>query len=107
MDTKQQTIARQCLESAENNTMIFPRIVGTLMAAGFEGYLADLRLGQATYYLPNGEGLELPTHRSTIDIGAEFNTGIVRAAIREAQTLTPGYTCFGKCSTCVSAVRPK
>ena len=45
MDTKQQAIARQCLEAAENNTMTFPQIVGTMMVSVFECYLVDLRRG--------------------------------------------------------------
>jgi hypothetical protein len=52
LDTRQRAIARQCLEGAESGTMTFPQVVGTLMAADFDGYFVDLRLGEATYYLP-------------------------------------------------------
>ncbi len=97
MDTKQRATAQQCLEGAENGTMTFPQIVGTLIEAGFDGYLIDLRLSQATYYLPGGEGLELPTHGSVIAVAAQFDTGAVQAAIREAQALVPGYTYRGFC----------
>lgn len=97
MDAKHQDIARQCLEGAENGTMTFPQIVGTLMAAGFDGYLVDLQLVQATYYLQEGEGLELPTHSSSVVVAAEFKVDTVRAAIREAQSLMPGYTYKGFC----------
>jgi uncharacterized protein YbcV (DUF1398 family) len=97
MDTKHQQVARQCLEGAESGEMTFPQIVGTLTAEGFDGYLVDLRLGQATYYLPDGEGLELPTHLSNVAVAAEFNVEVVRAAIREAQALVPGYTYKGFC----------
>ena len=34
-------IAQSCLDGAENNTMNFPAIVGTLMQAGFESYAID------------------------------------------------------------------
>ena len=97
MDTRQQAIARQCLEGAESGTMTFPQVVVAFMSADFDGYFVDLRLGQATYYLPNGEGLELPTHRSAVAVAAEFDTGVVKAAIREAQALVPGYTYKGFC----------
>jgi uncharacterized protein YbcV (DUF1398 family) len=97
MDTKHQEIARQSLEGAESGTMTFPQIVGTLMAAGFDGYLVDLRLGQATYYLPDSEALRLPTHRSAVAVAAEFNADAVKAALREAQALVPGYTYKGFC----------
>ena len=97
MDTRQQAIARQCLERAESGTMTFPQVVGALMAADFDGYFVDLRLGEATYYLPNGEGLELPTHRSAVAVAAQFNSDVVKDAIREAQALVPGYTYKGFC----------
>lgn len=97
MDTRQQAIARQCLEGAENGTMTFPQVVGALLAADFDGYFVDLRLGRAIYYLPSGEGLELATHRSAAAVAAEFNSDAVKAAIREAQALVPGYTYQGFC----------
>jgi uncharacterized protein YbcV (DUF1398 family) len=97
LDTRQQAIARQCLEGAESGTMTFPQVVGTLMAADFDGYFVDLRLGEATYYLPNGEGLELPTHRSAVAVAAQFNSDVVKDAIHEAQALLPGYTYKGFC----------
>jgi hypothetical protein len=87
LDTRRQAIARQCLEGAESGTMTFPQVVGTLMAADFDGYFVDLRLGEATYYLPNGEGLELPTQRSTVAVAAQFNADVVKDAIHEAQAL--------------------
>ena len=93
MDTEHQ----QCLEGAESGKMTFPQIVGTLTAAGFDGYLVDLRLGQATYYLPDGMGVELPTHVSDVAVAAEFNLEVVKAAIHEAQALVPGYTYKGFC----------
>ncbi len=42
--------------------MTFSQIVGALMAGAFDGYLVDLRLGQATYYLHDGEGVEGVQH---------------------------------------------
>jgi uncharacterized protein YbcV (DUF1398 family) len=97
LDTRQQAIARQCLEAAESGTMTFPQVVGALMAADFDGYFVDLRLGRATYYLPDCEGLELPTHRSAVAVAAEFDIDVLKAAIREAQALVPGYTYKGFC----------
>ena len=97
MDGKHQDIARQCLEGAESGTMTFPEIVGTLTAGAFDGYLVDLRLGKATYYLQDGHGLDLPTQTSRVAVATEFNIDVVKAAIREAQALLPGYTYKGFC----------
>jgi len=97
MDQRQRAIAQQCLNGAEHGTMTFPQIVGTLIEGGFEGYLVDLRLAQATYYLPDGTGIELPAHESAVSVAAHFDTSAVQAAIREAQALVPGYTYRGFC----------
>ena len=87
---KNHGIARQRREGAECGTLTFPHIVCTLMAAAFDGYLVDLRLGPATYHPEDGEDLELPTHLSSVAVAAEFNVDMVKAAIREAQALVPG-----------------
>ena len=97
MDKKNLEIARQCLEGSESGAMTFPQVVGTLMGAAFDGYLIDLRLGLADYYLQDGEGFQLPTHKSKVAVAAEFNVDVVKAAIREAQALMPGYTYIGFC----------
>lgn len=45
MNDPQKAIARACLEGAENNTMNFSEIVGTLIEAGFEGLRNRLPAG--------------------------------------------------------------
>ncbi|UZW57429.1 DUF1398 domain-containing protein [Sphingobium sp. JS3065] len=92
MNEQQKTTARTCLEAAEGNTMTFPQIVGTLMETGFESYAIDFRRATATYYLPNGESVELPAHRVDASIAPASDTARMQAAIREAQQQVPGYT---------------
>jgi uncharacterized protein YbcV (DUF1398 family) len=65
------------------------------MDAGFEGYFVDFRRGMVAYYLPSGESVELPGAKPSVPVAAEFNAVLVREAIREAQTLMPGYTYKG------------
>jgi uncharacterized protein YbcV (DUF1398 family) len=103
MDEHQRAIARTCLEAADGNTMTFPQIVGTLMEAGFESYAIDFRRGTATYYLPDGESIELPAHRVDAPIAPGFDTARMQAAIREAQQLVSGYTYRGFCEKAVLA----
>src|SRR5690349_21527898 len=91
-------VARTCLEGAETGSMTFPQIVGTLMKAGFDGYAIDLRRAAATYYLPNGEAVELNAAKSSVPVAERFDAEAVRAAIREAQALVPGYTYRGFCA---------
>ena len=103
MNDQQTTTARTCLEGAEDNAMAFPRIVETLREAGFESYAIDFRRATATYYLPDGESLELPTHRVDSPVAPAFDTVRLQAAIREAQQQVPGYTYKGFCEKAVSA----
>lgn len=103
MNAQQTAIAQRCLEGAETNSMAFPQIVATLMEAGFESYIVDLRRALATYYLPDGTGIELPTHRTDVDAAAKFDAAALQAAIREAQTQAPGYTYKGFCAKAKSA----
>jgi uncharacterized protein YbcV (DUF1398 family) len=103
MDTDRTKIAQTCQEGAETNTMTFPQIVGTLMQAGFESYAIDFRRATATYYLPDGDSLVLPTHRGEVPIASTLDVAAVQAAIREAQQLVPGYTYAGFCAKVMAA----
>ncbi len=103
MNDRQKTTARACLEAAEGNTMAFPQIVETLMEAGFESYAIDFRRATATYYLPDGESIELPAHRVDAPIAPAFDTARMQAAIREAQQQVAGYTYGSFCEKAVSA----
>lgn len=91
-------IAQTCLDGAENNTMTFPEIVGTLMEEGFESYAIDYRRATATYFLPDGDSISLPTRHSGGLIAPALNTAAIQAAIKEAQQLVPGYTYAGFCT---------
>ena len=82
--------------------MTFPQIVGTLIGAGFEGYSVDFRRATATYYLTDGDSVELAAHRAG-GVAAAFDQAAMQAAIREAQQLVPGYTYQGFCAKVVAA----
>jgi uncharacterized protein YbcV (DUF1398 family) len=96
-------IARTCLEGAESGAMTFPQIVCTLMNAGFDGYSVDLRSATATYYLKSGEALTLDAVKPSAPVAERFDAEAVRAAIREAQALVPGYTYKGFCAKVAAA----
>ena len=103
MNDHRKAVARACLDGAEAGTMTFPQIVGTLMGDGFESYLFDFRRAVSTYYLPDGDSVELPTHRIDVAVAPAFDATPVQAAIREAQRLAPGYTYAGFCRKVASA----
>ena len=83
--------------------MSFPEIVGTLMAAGFESYMIDYRRSLAIYYLPDGDSVELSTHKVGQAVADAFDATAVRAAIKDAQDSVPGYTYEGFCRKTAAA----
>lgn len=103
MNDQQTAAARTCLDGAEGNSMTFSQIVETLMDAGFEGYAIDFRRATATYYLPDGDSLELPAHRVDTPIAPALDAEAMRSAIRKAQQLVPGYSYRSFCEKAVAA----
>ena len=99
MDDTLITTARKCQSGAEEGTMDFPAIVRALMEAGFESYTVDYRRATATYFLPDGDSIELPITRAGAGVAAEFRASAVARAVREAQANAPGYTYAGFSST--------
>jgi uncharacterized protein YbcV (DUF1398 family) len=103
MDAHKTSVAEACLRGAADDTMTFPQIVGALIAAGFEGYLIDFRRGAATCYTPDGKTLELATHPVDGTPAPTFDPGPIKAAIKDAQLLVPGYSYRGFCKKVVAA----
>lgn len=103
MEEQRRSVAKACLEGAENGTMTFPQIVATLMQEGFESYLIDFRRASATYYRPNGESVELPAHKVQAPVAGTFDAAGLQVAIKEAQQLVPGYTYRGFCEKAARA----
>lgn len=97
MNKNLQDIARATLKGSESGEMTFPEGVGVLIEAGFDGYAVDFRRSTRTYYMPDGEAIELETERSE-PVAERFDTAVIRAALREAQTQVPGYTYKGFCA---------
>jgi uncharacterized protein YbcV (DUF1398 family) len=103
MQTRLIQAAEKCLRGAEDHTMTFPQIVGTLLQAGFESYSIDYRRAKAIYYRPDGDSVELATHRLDVPVAEAFDAAAIQAAIREAQQLVPGYTYEGFCRKVMDA----
>ncbi len=103
METSLKQAAEKCLRGAEDHTMTFPQIVGTLMQEGFESYSVDYRRAKAIYYRPDGDSIELATRRFDVPVAETFNTAAIQAAIHEAQQLVPGYTYEGFCRKVMDA----
>ena len=103
MDSHKQSVAQSCLEGAETGAMTFPEIVGRLMQEGFESYSIDFRRAVATYFLSDGDAIDLPTGDEVLAVAPLFDPASIRAAIGEAQALAPGYTYKGFCRKVAAA----
>jgi uncharacterized protein YbcV (DUF1398 family) len=103
MDASIIAIIQDCHLASEEDRLDFPQILAALHRAGVEGYLVDYRRSTKTYYLPDGENLELPSPVFEITISAHFDATTVEHAVREAQTKAAGYTYKGFCAKVMQA----
>jgi uncharacterized protein YbcV (DUF1398 family) len=103
MTSEPQPIAVRCLRGAETDAMSFPEIVATLIGAGFEGYLTDLRAGETRYYGPDDGMVALAHEGARHAVAAAFDESAIRAAIRDAQAQAPGYRYLGFLDTIAAA----
>ena len=103
MDSHLQNVALAAMHAAERGTLTFPEIVAKLAEAGFEGYAIDYRRETATYYRPDDDSVQFETHHTPTPVAAAFDAAALTAAIREAQTLAPGYTYKGFCAKAKAA----
>lgn len=97
MDAHLIAIARNCLDSAYENTSTFPEIVGTLIKSGFEGYAVDYRRNTITYFLPDGESVALDGRQSDVTVAARFDRHGIAAQIKWAQANPPEYSYVAFC----------
>jgi uncharacterized protein YbcV (DUF1398 family) len=86
-------VAYASFKGSEANTLTFPESVKMIATAGFNGYLVDYRSGTRTYHHSNGETFVFqgPVY-PPVDA---FDVSVVKAAIKEAQQMVPGYTYQG------------
>ena len=79
MDANWKDVARATLEGSESGAMSFPESLRLLAAAGFDGYAVDFRRATRTYYLPDGQSIELAAAPTTMPV-AETLLPIVSVA---------------------------
>lgn len=97
MDAERIAIARRCLDGAHDGSLDFPRIVGELVAAGFEGYAVDYRRNNQIYYLPDGDSVALNLPASPGGVADAFDARAIAMLIRWAQINGPDYSYTAFC----------
>jgi uncharacterized protein YbcV (DUF1398 family) len=94
MDAKQKIIAENSTIGAYEGTSDFPTTLSTLANAGFEGYLVDYRKGTTTYYLPDGDNVEVKNVKTAGVVAPTFNASVVEANVRKSQANAHTYRDF-------------
>jgi uncharacterized protein YbcV (DUF1398 family) len=97
VDAERIGIARTCLDAAYDGSLSFPDIIVRLMGAGFEGYSVDYRREAQTYYLPDGDSVELAMPQNPGLVSEVFYTAKVDALVRWAQANDREYSYSAFC----------
>ncbi len=94
MDSEIARLVEACTEMSKGATGKFPEIVGRLTRAGVERYHADLRRGEKTYYLPDGESHVTKSETVSGPFAQAFDPAAVAAAVRASQADAIDYSQF-------------
>lgn len=94
MNANVQAVAEACSRGSEEDSLSFGQVLGMLAGVGVEGYYADFRRSAKTYYLPDGESIEVKAHDPDVTIAPIFDAGRVEAAVRQSQAGTHTYRAF-------------
>jgi uncharacterized protein YbcV (DUF1398 family) len=103
MDAERISIAETCLHAAHDGTLSFPEIVGTLIAAGFEGYTVNYRRRSQTFYLTDGDSVVLDMEPSEGKVAATFDPVEIERLVRWAQANPADYTYVAFCEQAMAA----
>ncbi len=83
MDTR--SIIAMAADGSQDGSLTFPEVLGLLAGAGVEGYHCDLRAGRITYYLPNGETIDVASDHAYAQVAAAFDAAAVANAVGQSQ----------------------
>lgn len=103
MDADRISIAETCLHAAHDGSLSFPDIIGTLIAAGFEGYTVDYRRNSQVFYLPDGDSVAMEMQPSAGDVTAAFDAAEIERLVRWAQAKPADYTYVAFCEKAKAA----
>lgn len=103
MDAERIYIAETCLRAAGDGSLSFPEIVGTLIAAGFEGYTVDYRRNSQTCYLADGDSVTIELQPAAGNVAAAFDAAEVERLVRWAQANPADYSYVAFCEKAKAA----
>lgn len=85
MDTATRDVIREAADGSSEGRLHFGQVIGLLIQAGVESYVADYRTRKTTYYLPSGETLSIDLEMPDVAIAETFDADAIKAAIRGSQ----------------------
>ena len=85
MNTTTRATIQSTFDASNQGTIHFGQVIGQLLSAGVESYHVDYRSGRSTYYLPDGDTVDLEFERPQEGIADTFDGDAVRAAVAGAQ----------------------
>ena len=85
MDENTRSVIQSTFNASNMGHMHFGEVIGQLMGVAVEAYQVDYRSGRTTYFLPDGDTLDLMFEKPGHGIAEAFDGDAVRAAILGAQ----------------------
>lgn len=94
MNANLKAVVEACSRGSENGSLNFGQVLRRLAEAGVEGYYADFRRSTKTYYLPEGESIEVAATDPDVRIAPALDAARVEAAVRQSQAGAHTYQAF-------------
>lgn len=85
MNESARSVIRETAQASAEGRIHFSQVIGQLVSAGVESYVADYRARRTAYYLPDGQTLDIPLDMPEVAIANDFDAEGLQAAIRGAQ----------------------
>lgn len=99
-----ETLIRHIFQQSGDGRMHFGQVVAALLEAGVESYGVDYRAARVTYFLPDGDTLDLALEGEPAAVAGAFSAEALIAAIRAAQRGDVMYPQFKKLSQAAGCI---
>jgi uncharacterized protein YbcV (DUF1398 family) len=104
MNAAAETLIRHTFQQSGEGRMHFGQVVAALLEAGVESYGVDYRAARVTYFLPDGDTLDLALEGEPAAVAGAFSAEALIAAIRAAQRGDVMYPQFKKLSQAAGCI---
>jgi uncharacterized protein YbcV (DUF1398 family) len=98
MDSHSEQLIREAAAGSAEGRLHFGAVVDLLTRAGVESYVVDYRARRTTYFLADGECLDIALWMPDVTIGQNFSAEDLKGAIRGSQQGRINYPEFKRIS---------